>query len=80
MPLDERLRTAGAALLREPGRPETLEEWPDIAGASSRTLARLSDSGTGMRFVDRWNQARLADVLVRLARGQDVASVSGGLG
>jgi hypothetical protein len=33
-----------------------------------------------MRFVDRWHQARLVDVSVRLARGPDVASVSGGLG
>jgi hypothetical protein len=37
-------------------------------------------SGTWMRFVDRWHQARLADVSVRLARGPDIASVSGGLG
>ena len=79
MPLDKRLRTAGAALLHEPGRPETLEEWPDIAGATSRTLGRLSGCGTEMRFVDRWHEGRLTDVLVRLARGQDVASVPGGL-
>jgi len=80
VPLDKVLRTADAALLHEPGRPETLEAWPDIAGASNRPLARLSASETGMRVVDRWHQARLADVLVRLARGQDVTSVSGGLG
>jgi AraC-like DNA-binding protein len=80
MPRDQRLRTACAALSHEPGRPETLDEWSDIAGASSRTLARLFASETGMRFVDWRHQARLADVLVRLARGQDVASVSLGLG
>ena len=55
------------------GQPETLEEWSDIIGASSRTLARLFASVTGMRFVDWRHQARLADILVRLARGQDVA-------
>ena len=47
------------ALLRKPGRRETLEEWCDIAGASSRTLARLFASETGMRFVDWRQQARL---------------------
>jgi AraC-like DNA-binding protein len=68
MPLDKRLRTACAALLHEPGRPETLEAWLDIAGASSRTLARLFADDTGMRFVDWRRQAPLADVLVRLVR------------
>ena len=80
MPLDKRPRTAGAALLHEPGRPETLEEWPDIAGASNSTLAWLFGSGMEMGFVDRWHQARFAYVLVRLARGLDIASVSRGLG
>jgi AraC-like DNA-binding protein len=80
MPRDKRLRTVCATLLHKPGRPETLEEWSDITGVSSRTLARLSASQTGMRFVDWRQQARPADALVRLARRQDVASVSGGLG
>ena len=80
MPRDKRLRTACAALLYGPGRPGTLVEWSDIAGASSRTLARLSASETGTRFVDWRHQARLPDALVRLARGQDVAPVSRGLG
>ena len=80
MPRDKRLRTACAALLYGPGRPGTLAEWSDIAGASSRTLARLSASETGTRFVDWRHQARLPDALVRLARGQDVASVSRGIG
>lgn len=63
---DERLKTACAALLREPGRPETLEERSGIAGASSCTLARLFARETGMRFVDWRHQARLAEVPVRL--------------
>jgi hypothetical protein len=39
---DKRLRAACAALLHEPGRPETLEEWSDIAGASSQNLTLRS--------------------------------------
>jgi hypothetical protein len=70
MPRDKRLRTVCAALLHEPGTSETLEEWSDIAGPA---WARLFASETGMRFVDWRPQARLADALVRLARGQDVA-------
>jgi AraC-like DNA-binding protein len=80
MPRDRRLRTVCTALLREPGRTETLEEWSGIAGASSRTLTRLFASETRMRFVDWRHQARLAEALVRLAQGKDVASVARGLG
>lgn len=76
MPRDKRLRVVCEALLQEPGREETLERWSEVAGASSRTLARLFASETGMRFVDWRRQARLAAALVRLAEGEDVASVA----
>jgi AraC-like DNA-binding protein len=80
MPRDRRLRVICEALLNEPGRQETLEQWSDKAGASSRTLARLFAAETGMRFVDWRRQARLAAALVRLAEGEDVASVARVLG
>jgi len=51
-----------------------------IAGASSRTLARLFERETGMRFVDWRQQARLARALVGLAEGRDVASVARAVG
>jgi AraC-like DNA-binding protein len=76
MPRDKRLQVVCEALLRNPGRRETLEEWCDIAGASSRTLARLFASETGMRFVDWRQQARLSEALVQLAEGKDVASIA----
>jgi len=76
MPHDKRLRRLCEALLRDPARRETLEEWSDIAGASSRTLARLFERETGMRFVDWRRQVRLAEALVRLAQGRDVAAVA----
>ena len=47
---------------------------------ASRTLARLFAGETGMRFVDWRRQARLAAALVRLAEGEDVATVARGLG
>jgi len=80
MPRDRRLRVICEMLLREPGRQDTLEQWADRAGASSRTLARLFAGETGMRFVDWRRQARLAAALIRLAEGQDVASVGRSLG
>jgi AraC-like DNA-binding protein/quercetin dioxygenase-like cupin family protein len=80
MPRDKRLRIICEALLRDPGRQETLEQWSDKVGASSRTLARLFASETGMRFVDWRQQARLAAALVQLAEGKQIASVAHGLG
>jgi AraC-like DNA-binding protein/quercetin dioxygenase-like cupin family protein len=76
MPQDKRLRRVCEPLLRDPGRPETLAEWSAVAGASSRTLARLFARETGLRFVDWRNQVRLAAALVRLARGQGVAAAA----
>jgi len=80
MPRDKRLRIICETLLRDPGREETLEQWSDNAGASSRTLARLFAGETGMRFVDWRQQARLAAALFQLAEGAGVASVAHALG
>jgi AraC-like DNA-binding protein len=80
MPRDPRLRRVSEALLHNPGRRETLEEWSSLAGASSRTLARLFERETGMRFVAWRHQVRLAQALVRLAQGQDIAAVARAVG
>ena len=80
MPNDRRLRRVCEALLGDPASNETLEAWSAVAGASSRTLARLFERETGMGFVDWRNQVRLADALARLARGQGVATVSRAVG
>jgi AraC-like DNA-binding protein len=80
LPGDKRLRAVCDALLREPGRPETLEQWSELAGVSSRTLARLFAAETGMRFTDWRHQARLAAALAGLGEGRDVASLARRLG
>jgi AraC-like DNA-binding protein len=67
-------------LLCDPGRRETLEEWSALAGASSRTLARLFVRETGLRFADWRRQVRLAQALVCLAQDQDVAAVAQAVG
>ena len=76
MPRDKRLRRVCEPLMGNPGRRETLAEWAAVAGASSRTLARLFARELGLRFVDWRNQVRLAAALVRLAQGQDVAAAA----
>lgn len=80
MPADKRLRRVCEALLREPARDETLADWSAVAGASSRTLARLFERETGMRFVAWRHQVRLAEALARLAQGHDVALVARAVG
>ena len=80
MPADKRLRRVCDALLRDPARRETLDAWSEIAGASSRTLARLFEHETGMRFVAWRHQVRLAEALVKLAQGQDVAAAARAVG
>jgi AraC-like DNA-binding protein/quercetin dioxygenase-like cupin family protein len=76
MPRDKRLLRVCEALLRDPRRRETLEAWSAQAGASSRTLARLFERETGMRFVAWRHQVRLAEALVRLAQGRDIAAAA----
>jgi AraC-like DNA-binding protein len=80
MPQDRRLRRVCEALLNDPGRRETLEQWSHVAGAGSRTLARLFERETGMRFVAWRQQVRLAGALARMAQGQDIAAVARAVG
>jgi len=47
-----------------------------MAGASSRTLARLFLAETGLTFRQWQQQARLLESLVRLADGQAVTTVA----
>lgn len=44
------MRKVVQAILNDPGDPRGLEAWCDIANASSRTLARLFRSETGVTF------------------------------
>jgi len=80
LPREGRLKKICDALLADPGRGESLEDWADLVGVSSRTLARLFQKDLGMRFVDWRQQARLAEALSRLASGVPVSSVAHALG
>jgi AraC-like DNA-binding protein len=80
MPSDRRARRLAEALIAEPSLDLTLGQWSATAGASSRTLARLFRSETGLTF-GAWRQRlRLTRSLALLARGQSILSVALELG
>ncbi|WP_207867294.1 helix-turn-helix transcriptional regulator [Pseudomonas sp. 58(2021)] len=80
MPSDRRLQNICLALLREPDHPNTLEDWAQHVGASSRTLARLFQQQLKMNFNAWRQQLRLMEALPRLLAGDSVQSVARDLG
>lgn len=76
LPKDERLQRLCAALLANPADDRTLDGWSDVAGASTRTLARLCKSDLGMNF-NRWRQKiRFHNALEALSQDVPVARVA----
>ena len=73
---DKRLRAVCQAVLEQPGRHATLQDWASNSGASERTLARLFRNQLGMGFAQWRRQAVLAHALPRLARGEAVGQVA----
>lgn len=74
------MRKVVQAILNDPGDPRGLEAWCDIANASSRTLARLFRSETGVTFRQWRQQARLTEALRALMTGSTptkAASIAG---
>lgn len=80
MPEDRRLQGICLALLQTPDHPNTLEDWAQQVGASSRTLARLFQQQVKMSFNAWRQQLRLMEALPRLIAGQSVQSVAQDLG
>lgn len=76
MPTDRRLQNICLALLRTPDHPNTLEDWAQQVGASSRTLARLFQQQLQMNFNAWRQQLRLMEALPRLLAGDSVQRVA----
>jgi AraC-like DNA-binding protein len=75
-PTDPRARDVSDALLADPADPRTLHEWGHAVGASSRTLARVFLSDTGVSF-GRWRTlVRLQASLRYLAQQMPVSAVA----
>ena len=69
LPQDPRLRRVVAQLRERPHDRRGIEQWTDVANASSRTLARLFRSQTGLSFRQWRQQARLTEALTALTAG-----------
>jgi len=67
-------------LMENPDDNRGLEDWSKTAHASTRTLARLFVSETGLTF-RQWRQhLRIAEAITRLSEGHSVLNVSMDLG
>ncbi|MBY4677113.1 AraC family transcriptional regulator [Marinobacterium arenosum] len=77
---DRRVRRVMDGLMRQPDSEKGLDEWATEVGASGRTLARLFQRETGMKFSEWRKQLRLQEAVNRLARGEPVTEVALALG
>ncbi len=76
LPGDARLQRLCAQLLADPSDRRTLAAWSEVAGASTRTLARLFESDLGMSF-NTWRQRiRFHNALEALSRGAPISRVA----
>ncbi|AOY02132.1 hypothetical protein BJP62_00370 [Jeongeupia sp. USM3] len=80
MPQDARLTKLCQRVLGRLDGEETLEQLADLAGASSRTLARRFRSETGLSFREWRQQARLIRALEMLAQGEPLKRIAERLG
>jgi AraC-like DNA-binding protein/quercetin dioxygenase-like cupin family protein len=79
-PRDRRLVGVCNAIMADPGRTRTIDDWGAEVGASGRTLMRLFPRETGLPFRQWVQQVQLADAFCRLARGDSVGSIASALG
>jgi AraC-like DNA-binding protein len=80
IPRDDRLQKISGVLTENPEDNRTLEDWGKTVGATSRTLARLFRSETGMSFRQWRQQVRILEALRRLGREEPVTAVALDLG
>jgi AraC-like DNA-binding protein/quercetin dioxygenase-like cupin family protein len=80
IPRDGRLQKIFRGLSENPADNRTLEDWGKTVGATSRTLARLFRSETGMSFTQWRQQVRILEGLRRLAREEPVTTIALDLG
>ncbi|WP_395700814.1 AraC family transcriptional regulator [Aquabacterium sp.] len=80
LPRDKRLRVLCQAVLDDPGRHRTLDDWARGSGASSRTIARLFREQLGVSFGQWRQQVFLTRALTLAERGTPMARIAGELG
>ena len=80
LPQDKRLLALCEAVIDDPSRWRTLEEWAESTGASPRTIARLFRSELGTTFLQWRQQVLLSKALSMAARKVPMAVISAELG
>lgn len=80
MARDERVMRVIEALLANPEDCRGLREWSKLAGAGSRTLARLFQAETGLSFGQWRKRLVLQEAIKRLDQGQPVTTIAFDLG
>lgn len=77
---DARLRKVTESLHHNPGDDRNIEQWASVAGASTRTLARLFVKETGLTFSAWRQQLCLIRAVEMLIDGQSVTNTAIALG
>lgn len=80
LPHDKRLKNLCEAVLEDPTRHETLEQWVQDSGASLRTVARLFRSELGCTFTQWRQQVVLAHAVALAAQQLPIAHIAAELG
>ncbi|EGJ10902.1 AraC family transcriptional regulator [Rubrivivax benzoatilyticus] len=76
MPHDARLRQVCQALIEDPTRNDSLDDWAERACMSRRTFTRAFREQTGMSLAEWRQHVRLLEALARLACGQPVTTIA----
>lgn len=76
MPRDARLLKVCQALIEDPTRADSLDDWAHQACMSRRTFTRAFREETGMSLAEWRQHVRLLEALARLACGQPVTTIA----
>ena len=76
LPRDPRLQRLCAAVLADAADRRTLDAWSEIAGASTRPLARLFERDLGISFGDWRRRLRFHRAVEQLSGGTSIAEVA----
>ena len=76
MPRDSRLLRICQALIEDPTRADSIDDWAAEAFMSRRTFTRSFRDETGMSLAEWRQHVRLLEALARLACGQPVTTIA----
>lgn len=76
MPRDPRLRRVCDAVLIRPDHLGGLDDWAELAGASTRTVARLFQREVGLSFSTWRQRVRFHNAMEALVKGEPVTLVA----